>query len=156
MYFLSEKKGEWTKNCWILMFPSTSEECHLCRSFCPSWVVFALLSGQGCRIKFWQVLWHSLSMLLRLPSTLALQSVLKIVKMADAHGALVLVDNNIMSPVLSHPLEVGGGECTKYYWIFIFPSTSERSIMQGFMTILGGECTKNCWIFIFASTSEEG
>ncbi|WMV30226.1 hypothetical protein MTR67_023611 [Solanum verrucosum] len=32
----------------------------------------------------------------------------KIVKMADAHGALVLVDNNIMSPVLSHPLEVGG------------------------------------------------
>ncbi|MCI01977.1 cystathionine beta-lyase chloroplastic-like, partial [Trifolium medium] len=27
--------------------------------------------------------------------------------MAHAHGALVLVDNSIMSPVLSQPLELG-------------------------------------------------
>lgn len=33
----------------------------------------------------------------------------KIAKMAHAHGALVLVDNSIMSPVLSHPLELGAG-----------------------------------------------
>ncbi|KAH7548299.1 hypothetical protein JRO89_XS14G0098100 [Xanthoceras sorbifolium] len=31
----------------------------------------------------------------------------KIVELAHAHGALVLVDNNIMSPVLSQPLELG-------------------------------------------------
>lgn len=29
--------------------------------------------------------------------------------MAHAHGALVLVDNSIMSPVLSQPLELGAG-----------------------------------------------
>ena len=29
--------------------------------------------------------------------------------MAHAHGALLLVDNSIMSPVLSQPLELGAG-----------------------------------------------
>lgn len=30
--------------------------------------------------------------------------------MAHTHGALVLVDNSIMSPVLSQPLELGAGK----------------------------------------------
>lgn len=34
----------------------------------------------------------------------------KIAKMAHTHGALVLVDNSIMSPVLSQPLELGAGK----------------------------------------------
>lgn len=29
--------------------------------------------------------------------------------MAHAHGAIVLVDNSIMSPVLSQPLDLGAG-----------------------------------------------
>lgn len=29
--------------------------------------------------------------------------------MAHAHGALLLIDNSIMSPVLSQPLELGAG-----------------------------------------------
>ena len=33
----------------------------------------------------------------------------KISEIAHAHGALVLVDNSIMSPVLSRPLELGAG-----------------------------------------------
>lgn len=33
----------------------------------------------------------------------------KISEIAHAHGALVLVDNSIMSPVLSQPLELGAG-----------------------------------------------
>jgi cystathionine beta-lyase len=33
----------------------------------------------------------------------------KIAEMAHAHGALVLVDNSILSPVLSQPLELGAG-----------------------------------------------
>lgn len=33
----------------------------------------------------------------------------KIAEMAHAHGALVLVDNSIMSPVLCQPLELGAG-----------------------------------------------
>lgn len=36
----------------------------------------------------------------------------KISEMAHAHGALVLVDNSIMSPVLCQPLELGAGICT--------------------------------------------
>lgn len=30
--------------------------------------------------------------------------------MAHAHGAIVLVDNSIMSPVLSQPLDLGAGK----------------------------------------------
>ena len=33
----------------------------------------------------------------------------KIAEMAHAHGALLLVDNSIMSPVLSQPLTLGAG-----------------------------------------------
>ena len=33
----------------------------------------------------------------------------KIAEMAHAHDALLLVDNSIMSPVLSQPLELGAG-----------------------------------------------
>jgi hypothetical protein len=33
----------------------------------------------------------------------------KIAEMAHANGALVLVDNSILSPVLSQPLELGAG-----------------------------------------------
>lgn len=33
----------------------------------------------------------------------------KIAEIAHAHGALVLVDNSIMSPVLSQPLDLGAG-----------------------------------------------
>lgn len=33
----------------------------------------------------------------------------KIAEMAHAHGALLMVDNSIMSPVLSRPLELGAG-----------------------------------------------
>ncbi|XP_058729108.1 cystathionine beta-lyase, chloroplastic-like [Vicia villosa] len=36
----------------------------------------------------------------------------KIAEMAHAHGALVLVDNSIMSPVLSQPLELGAAIAT--------------------------------------------
>lgn len=36
-------------------------------------------------------------------------SLQKIAEMAHAQGALVLVDNSIMSPVLSRPLELGAG-----------------------------------------------
>ncbi|KAG5631409.1 hypothetical protein H5410_003126, partial [Solanum commersonii] len=36
-YKMLKVQGEWTKNYSILMFPSMSEECHLCRCFCPSW-----------------------------------------------------------------------------------------------------------------------
>ena len=33
----------------------------------------------------------------------------KIAEMAHAHGALLMVDNSIMSPVLSQPLTLGAG-----------------------------------------------
>jgi hypothetical protein len=33
----------------------------------------------------------------------------KIADIAHSHGALVLVDNSIMSPVLSRPIELGAG-----------------------------------------------
>lgn len=38
----------------------------------------------------------------------------KIVEMAQTHDALVMVDNSIMSPVLSCPIELGAG-----IWVFI-------------------------------------
>ena len=33
----------------------------------------------------------------------------KISEIAHSHGAIVLVDNSIMSPVLSRPIELGAG-----------------------------------------------
>ena len=40
--------------------------------------------------------------------------------MAHAHGALLLVDNSIMSPVLSQPLELGAGIYTSMIWMLSF------------------------------------
>jgi len=36
--------------------------------------------------------------------------------MTHSHGALVLVDNSIMSPVLSRPLELGAGISNYISW----------------------------------------
>lgn len=40
--------------------------------------------------------------------------------MAHTHGALLLVDNSIMSPVLSQPLELGAGINTYILWMLSF------------------------------------
>lgn len=40
--------------------------------------------------------------------------------MAHQHGALLLVDNSIMSPVLSQPLELGAGINTYILWMLSF------------------------------------
>lgn len=40
--------------------------------------------------------------------------------MAHAHGALLLIDNSIMSPVLSQPLELGAGIHTSVIWMLSF------------------------------------
>lgn len=40
--------------------------------------------------------------------------------MAHAHGALLMVDNSIMSPVLSRPLELGAGINTPMLWMLSF------------------------------------
>ena len=44
----------------------------------------------------------------------------KITEMAHTHGALLLVDNSIMSPVLSQPLELGAGINTYTLWMLSF------------------------------------
>ena len=40
--------------------------------------------------------------------------------MAHAQGALLLVDNSIMSPVLARPLELGAGVLKRFYTLFIW------------------------------------
>lgn len=40
--------------------------------------------------------------------------------MAHAQGALLLVDNSIMSPVLSRPLELGAGMLKNYILCLLF------------------------------------
>uniref|UniRef100_M1DBL4 Cystathionine beta-lyase n=1 Tax=Solanum tuberosum TaxID=4113 RepID=M1DBL4_SOLTU len=79
--------------------------------------------------------------------------------MADAHGALVLVDNNIMSPVLSHPLEVGGDIVVHLPTKFI---SGYSDLMAGVFSVRGESLAKevhflqnvegaglasfNCWL----------
>ncbi|XP_057983578.1 cystathionine beta-lyase, chloroplastic isoform X2 [Malania oleifera] len=58
----------------------------------------------------------------------------KIAEMAHAHGALVLVDNSIMSPVLSRPLELGADIVMNSATKFI---AGHSDVMAGVLSVKG-------------------
>ncbi|XP_075109938.1 cystathionine beta-lyase, chloroplastic isoform X2 [Nicotiana tabacum] len=63
----------------------------------------------------------------------------KIAKIAHAHGALVLVDNSIMSPVLSHPLELGADIVMHSATKFI---SGHSDLMAGVLAVRGESLAK--------------
>ncbi|KAK4377978.1 hypothetical protein RND71_004274 [Anisodus tanguticus] len=67
---------------------------------------------------------------------------LKIAKMAHAHGALVLVDNSIMSPVLSHPLELGADIVMHSATKFI---SGHSDLMAGVLAVRGESLAKEVY-----------
>ncbi|WJX11726.1 cysteine-S-conjugate beta-lyase [Trifolium repens] len=66
----------------------------------------------------------------------------KIAKMAHAHGALVLVDNSIMSPVLSQPLELGADIVMHSATKFI---AGHSDIMAGVLAVKGERLAKEIY-----------
>ncbi|MCE5165990.1 hypothetical protein HAX54_013755 [Datura stramonium] len=66
----------------------------------------------------------------------------KIAKMAHAHGALVLVDNSIMSPVLSHPLELGADIVMHSATKFI---SGHSDLMAGVLAVRGESLAKEVY-----------
>lgn len=66
----------------------------------------------------------------------------KIAKMAHAHGALVLVDNSIMSPVLSHPLELGADIVMHSATKFI---SGHSDLMAGVLAVRGESLAKQVY-----------
>nr|XP_033517487.1 cystathionine beta-lyase, chloroplastic-like isoform X1 [Nicotiana tomentosiformis] len=66
----------------------------------------------------------------------------KIAEMAHAHGALVLVDNSIMSPVLSHPLELGADFVMHSATKFI---SGHSDLMGGVLAVKGESLAKNVY-----------
>lgn len=65
-----------------------------------------------------------------------------IVKMAHAHGAFVLVDNSIMSPVLSQPLELGADIVMHSATKFI---AGHSDVMAGVLAVKGESLAKNLY-----------
>ncbi|CAI9765632.1 unnamed protein product [Fraxinus pennsylvanica] len=66
----------------------------------------------------------------------------KIAEMAHAHGALVLVDNSIMSPVLSLPLELGADIVMHSATKFI---SGHSDVMAGVLAIKGESLAKDLY-----------
>ncbi|KAL0337905.1 UNVERIFIED_CONTAM: Cystathionine beta-lyase, chloroplastic [Sesamum calycinum] len=66
----------------------------------------------------------------------------KIAEMAHAHGALVLVDNSIMSPVLSRPLELGADIVMHSATKFI---AGHSDLMAGVLAIKGESLAKELY-----------
>ncbi|KAJ8570426.1 hypothetical protein K7X08_037398 [Anisodus acutangulus] len=66
----------------------------------------------------------------------------KIAKMAHAHGALVLVDNSIMSPVLSHPLELGADIVMHSATKFV---SGHSDLMAGVLAVRGESLAKEVY-----------
>ncbi|CAA0829843.1 Cystathionine beta-lyase- chloroplastic [Striga hermonthica] len=66
----------------------------------------------------------------------------KIADMAHAHGALVLVDNSIMSPVLSQPLELGADIVMHSATKFI---AGHSDLMAGVLAIKGQSLAKDLY-----------
>lgn len=66
----------------------------------------------------------------------------KISEMAHAHGALVLVDNSIMSPVLSRPLELGADIVMHSATKFI---AGHSDVMAGVLTVKGESLAKDLY-----------
>ncbi|CAN4118525.1 unnamed protein product [Withania somnifera] len=66
----------------------------------------------------------------------------KIAQMAHAHGALVLVDNSIMSPVLSHPLELGADIVMHSATKFI---SGHSDLMAGVLAVRGESLAKQVY-----------
>ncbi|XP_072999005.1 cystathionine beta-lyase, chloroplastic [Typha latifolia] len=63
----------------------------------------------------------------------------KISEMAHSHGAIVLVDNSIMSPVLSHPLELGADIVMHSATKFI---AGHSDVMAGILAVKGESLAK--------------
>lgn len=66
----------------------------------------------------------------------------RIAEMAHAHGALVLVDNSIMSPVLSQPLELGADIVMHSATKFI---SGHSDIMAGVLAVKGERLAKEIY-----------
>ncbi|CAL5207233.1 unnamed protein product [Lathyrus oleraceus] len=66
----------------------------------------------------------------------------RIAEMAHAHGALVLVDNSIMSPVLSQPLELGADIVMHSATKFI---AGHSDIMAGVLAVKGERLAKEIY-----------
>lgn len=66
----------------------------------------------------------------------------KISEMAHAHGALVLVDNSIMSPVLSRPLELGADIVMHSATKFI---AGHSDVMAGVLAVKGESLAKDLY-----------
>ncbi|KAI7991753.1 hypothetical protein LOK49_LG12G02597 [Camellia lanceoleosa] len=66
----------------------------------------------------------------------------KIAEMAHAHGAIVLVDNSIMSPVLSQPLELGADIVMHSATKFI---AGHSDVMAGVLVVKGERLAKDLY-----------
>ncbi|XP_057445338.1 cystathionine beta-lyase, chloroplastic [Lotus japonicus] len=73
---------------------------------------------------------------------LQISDIRKIAEMAHAHGALVLVDNSIMSPVLSQPLELGADIVMHSATKFI---AGHSDIMAGVLAVKGERLAKELY-----------
>ncbi|KAL2320683.1 hypothetical protein Fmac_029652 [Flemingia macrophylla] len=73
---------------------------------------------------------------------LQISDIRKISEMAHAHGALVLVDNSIMSPVLSQPLELGADIVMHSATKFI---AGHSDIMAGVLAVKGERLGKELY-----------
>ncbi|KAM1396768.1 hypothetical protein ACFX2I_014424 [Malus domestica] len=75
----------------------------------------------------------------------------KIAEMAHAHGAIVLVDNNIMSPVLSQPLDLGASKENNLLTSKLLQITNLFEFLTKQLYFLqnaegSGVAPFNCWI----------
>ncbi|XP_019443997.1 PREDICTED: cystathionine beta-lyase, chloroplastic-like [Lupinus angustifolius] len=75
---------------------------------------------------------------------LQISDIRKIAELAHAHGALVLVDNSIMSPVLSQPLELGADIVMHSATKFI---AGHSDIMAGVLAVKGERLGKELYFF---------
>ncbi|XP_004514725.1 cystathionine beta-lyase, chloroplastic [Cicer arietinum] len=73
---------------------------------------------------------------------LQISDIRKIAEMVHAHGALVLVDNSIMSPVLSQPLELGADIVMHSATKFI---AGHSDIMAGVLAVKGERLAKEIY-----------
>ncbi|KAK2652158.1 hypothetical protein Ddye_012014 [Dipteronia dyeriana] len=73
---------------------------------------------------------------------LQISDIRKIAEMAHAHGALLLVDNSIMSPVLSQPLELGADIVMHSATKFI---SGHSDVMAGVLAVKGERLAKELY-----------
>ncbi|KAK3000989.1 hypothetical protein RJ639_022169 [Escallonia herrerae] len=71
-----------------------------------------------------------------------ISDICKIAEMAHAHGAIVLVDNSIMSPVLSQPLELGADIVMHSATKFI---AGHSDVMAGVLAVKGERLAKDLY-----------